>query len=154
MTDIYSTTNAPAPSESTIAAFFRGEVDATMLDREWSGAFDESRDAAGAVVSRQLRTSKGTQEFAVTSAHCVRLVDAVLQSELSHEALDAVCFAVESSDGFTWDADAADGERIARALFLLGTPEVNYPLCDRVLRKVRHYLATGEDQLTAADLKA
>ena len=154
MTDIYSTSGSPIARESTIEAFFRGDLEASALDREWRHAFDVSREHAGSGGSRHLSTVKLVEEVALHSTHCVRLVDAVMHGELSLEALDAVCFVLESSDGFAWDGDTDDGERVAFALFWLGTPEVNYPFSDRVLRKVRHYLVTGDNQLTSEDLTA
>jgi len=58
----------------------------------------------------------------------------------------------EPPERWLWDTDTPDGERVAEALFWLGTPEISYPLTPPVPAKVRHYLLTGENTLGEADL--
>ena len=139
--------------EIVIRHFFEGHATAEELAADAVGAFDRHTDSAGAVFSR-LHALPMTQDFPVTSQHLVQLVDAVTQGTLDLEALDAICFCLEASDHFTWDTDTLDGERVAEALFLLGTPEINYPLSPAILGKIRHYLLTGEETFTRQDLRS
>jgi hypothetical protein len=91
-------------------------------------------------------------EFEVESRHLIRLVGAVADGTLALDLLGDLCFCMEVSDRFVWDMDTTEGERVGDAIFWLGTPEVNYPLTDTVLDKIRHYLSTGEDTLNEQDL--
>jgi hypothetical protein len=139
--------------EIVLQHFFEGHATAEELAADTVGAFDRQTDSAGTVFS-QLRAIPMAHEFPVTSQHIIKLVDTVLAEQLTLDALDSICFCLEASDSFTWDTDSPDGERVAESLFWLGSPEVNYPLTDSVLKKVRHYLKTGEETFTRADLRA
>ena len=138
--------------EITLRHYLEGHATVEELAADTADAFDRLTDSAGTVFS-QLRAIPMDREFAVTPDHVLKLVDDVRAGRLSLDALDAICFCLEASDSFTWDTDTADGERVAEALFWLGTPEVNYPLTPKVLGKVRHYLLTGEDTFTSDDLR-
>lgn len=142
------------PDEQQIVAFFNGTCSGPDLDRSWRDAFKVERDGAGQPTSRRLYSTPPAEEFWVEPWHCVALIDAVMAGEVSLETLDAVCFAVEASDAFGWDTEKPEGERVAEGLFLLGTPECNYPLTRTVLEKVRLYLLTGRNLLGPGDLKA
>lgn len=139
--------------EIVIQHFFEGHATAEELEADAKGAFDRRTDSAGTVFS-QLRAVTMNHDFPVTSRHIVKLVEAVQAQEVSLDALDAICFCIEASDHFTWDSDTTDGDRVAHSLFLLGTPEVNYPLTQSVLAKIHHYLLTGEERFTRDDLGA
>jgi hypothetical protein len=138
--------------ESVVHDFFAGRATARELAAEVVGAMERYTDSAGARHSR-LRSIVAPSEFEVGAEHLLRLLDAVESGDLDLEALDTVCFCVEASDSFSWDADETeDGRRVAEALFLLGTPEINYPLTPVVLGKIRHLLLTGENTFTRDDL--
>ena len=137
--------------EIVLQHFFEGHASAEDLAADAAGAFERHVDSAGTVFSR-LNAIPMNHEFAVSAEHIVKLVDAVLGAGLSLDALDAICFCLEASDSFTWDTDTADGERVAESLFWLGTPEINYALTPSVLTKIRHYLVSGENTLTQADV--
>ena len=138
--------------EIVVQHFFEGHATVQELAADVAGAFDRRTDSAGAVFS-QLRSTPMNHEFPVQSSHIFELVDAVRAGDLDLDALDAICFCLEASDHFTWDTDTTDGERIANALFWLGTPEINYPLTSAVINKIRHYLITGEETFTRDDLR-
>jgi hypothetical protein len=137
--------------EVVIRQFFEGHATAEELTADAKGAFDRHTDSAGTVFS-QLRAVPMERDFALTPAHLVKLIDAVLNGVIDLEAIDAIAFCIEASDKFMWDADTPPGERVAEALHLLGTPEINYPLSPVVLGKIRHYLITGEKTLNRGDL--
>ncbi|MDB4908366.1 MAG: hypothetical protein JWO05_3150 [Gemmatimonadetes bacterium] len=90
-------------------------------------------------------------EFTVDPGHLIKLVDAVQAGALDLDALDTICFCLEASGNFTWDADTPDGERVANGLFWLGSPEVNYALTESVMAKIRDYLVTGRESFTDDD---
>ena len=142
----------PTMRELLLREFFEGQATAADLARDLVG----TRGAAepyGVRASAAYRIEPMTSTFRVAPAHLVRLVDARLARALSEADLATVCFCLEgvSVERFRWDADSDDGERVANALFWLGTPEINYPLTDVVLAKIRHYLLTGENALVPAD---
>ena len=136
--------------EIVIRRFFEGHATAAELASDAAGAFDRRTDSAGTVFS-QLHATSMDLEFDVTPDHIIALVDAVLDAVIDLEALDAIAFCVEASAKFMWDTDTEAGDRVARALFLLGAPEVSFPLTPVVLRKIRHLLETGEEIFDAAD---
>ena len=133
--------------ETVLEQFFEGHIAAEALASDVAGAFDRHVDSAGNVFSR-LNAVRMAHEYPVTTQHIIMLVDAVVAGSLTLEALDAICFALEASDHFKWNVDNVDGERVAKNLFWLGTPEINYPLTDAVLAKVRHYLKTRQETFT------
>jgi hypothetical protein len=137
--------------EAVIQAFFAGRASAQELAAAARGAFEKWTNEAGTRFAH-MRAIPGEKSFLVTPDHLVRVLEAVDDGALDLDALDAVCFAVEASDGFAWDADETeDGRRVAEALFILGSPEVNYPITPVVLRKVRHLLTTGESTFEEED---
>ncbi len=139
-------------NEATIRDFFQGALPASELDRAWSSAFIEEARSDGTVV-RRLHATELPEYYTVVPAHIVRLIDAVRGESLSLKALDAVCFALEASDKFDWDTDTPAGERIAKSLFWLGSPEVNYPLTPAILTKIRRYVLTGEETFIPGDAR-
>jgi hypothetical protein len=136
--------------ETTVRRFFEGQAAAADLEQDVTGSVESYTDSAGTRFSRH-RITDMQEEFALAPAHLITLVDAVLDAQLSLAVLDATVFCLEASDHFVWDAHASPADRIAQALFWLGTPEINYPLTHGVLRKIRHYLVTGEKTLTERD---
>lgn len=136
--------------EVVLRLFFQGHATVQELARDVVGSVSRERPAGGPVISRH-HIEDMAAEFDVKPEHIVRLIDAVTRGELSLEDLDAICFCLEASDRFVWSGDTPQGERVAEALFWLGTPEINYPLTPGVLAKVRHYLLTGENALTRDD---
>jgi hypothetical protein len=135
--------------ESSVQASFEGAIDAPAMARAIDGTVEVS--AQGDVRRHHIRGMEG--EFQVSPEHLVHIVDAALAKELSGTDVDAIVFCLEASDHFTWDTDTPLGERIADSLFWLGTPEINYPLTETVLSKIRHYLVTGENTLEDEDPK-
>ena len=136
--------------EIVIRHFFEGCAAAAELAAEAADALDRRTDSAGTVFSR-LNMRPMESEFDLEPQHLVALVDAVLAGTIDLAALEAIAFAVEASDHFLWDTDTEGGDRVARALFLLGAPEINYPLTTVVLRKIKHLLESGEETFDAAD---
>ncbi len=136
--------------EIVLRQFFEGHASASDLARDIVGTRDSS-ERFGFRSSANYAVLPMATEFTVEPAHLERVVAAVLARELTVEDLGTLCFVLEFSERFRWDADTPDGERVANAVFWLGTPEINYPLTERVLAKVGYYLATGEDTLTLAD---
>jgi hypothetical protein len=137
--------------EIVLRHFFEGHGTVQDLAADAVGAFDRRTDSAGVVFS-QLHAVPMPTDFPVSTQHILKLLAAVQAGNLDFDALDAICFCLEASDHFTWDADTPDGERVANTLFWLGTPEINYPLTSSVLAKVHHYLRTGEDTFNRDDL--
>ena len=136
--------------ELLLRQFFEGRATAADLARDLVGTRG-SAEPDGIRASAAYRIEPMTSTFHVAPAHLARLVDARLGRELSEADVATVCFCLEgvSAERFRWEAD--EGERVANALFWLGTPEINYPLTDVVLAKIRHYLLTGENALGPAD---
>ncbi len=138
--------------EIVLRHFFEGHATVEELAADVAGAFDRRAVSAGTVFS-ELHSVPMGGEFAIATHHVLKLVDAALAERLSLEALDAICFCLEASGSFAWDADTSDGARVANALFWLGTPEVNYTLTSAALGKVRHYILTGANTFTPVDLR-
>lgn len=139
-----------AVKEVVLRFFFQGHATVRELARDVAGSVSRQEPHGGPAVSRH-RIEDMAVEFDLRPEHVVQLIDEVARGELSLEDLDAICFCLEASDRFVWDGDTPEGERVAEALFWLGTPEINYPLAPGVLAKVRHYLLTGENTLTRDD---
>jgi hypothetical protein len=137
--------------EIVLQHFFEGHTTAKELSDDLEGT-RQALEPAGFRSSANYRVVPMSHEFTVEAAHVARLVDAVASGALSLELLGDLLFCMEASDRFRWDTDTADGERVAEAVFWLGTPEVNYPLNARVLSKIRHYLIAGENTLESTDL--
>ena len=136
--------------EETVRRFFEGQASAKDLEADAAGSVESHLDEAGVRLSKH-RITDMEENFTVTPAHLIQLVDTVLRGELSLEALDATVFCLVASDRFDWHAEEAPSDRIPEALFLLGTPEINYPLTDTVLGKIRHYLVSGHETLSETD---
>ena len=139
-------------NEVVLRLFFQGQATAAELASSTVGTVSREGPAGGPFVSR-YRIEDMAVDFDVRPEHVVQLIDAVADGALSLADLDAICFCMEASDRFLWDTDTPEGERVAEALFWLGTPEINYPLTPEVLAKVRRYLLTGENRLTDADIR-
>ena len=127
--------------------FFLGTADAEGLARELAYAMHEL--APGCL---ELRMADLTEPFSITTAHLVRLCDAVLAGKLPPVGLADVGFALVASDHFAWDTDTLEGERVAETIWDWSAPEVNYRLTPETVQKFRHRLLTGEDTFVSADL--
>ena len=140
-------------NEASIRDFFEGRLTPAQLDSAWASAFTVEPRSDGSIVRRLGSVKPLASPFQLLPDHVASLIDATMNGSLSLNALDAVCFAIEASDTFEWDTDTHDGDRVARGLFLLSSPEVNYPLTSSVLAKIRRYVLTGEETFTREDLK-
>ena len=138
--------------EIVLRQYFEGHATASELDMAGSASV-ERRSGPDDVPIIDHHVEEMAVEFHVRPEHIVKLVDDVLARRIGLPALDAICFCLEATTNFSWNADSEEGSRVADAVFWLGTPEVNYPLNDDVLRKVRRYLESGENTLTAADTR-
>ena len=136
--------------EILIRFFFEGRVSAEDLAAEASRAFELRTDSNGTRFAH-MRAIPMRTEFDVSPRHMLMLLDAFEAGRVDPDALDAICFCLEASDSFVWDADTEAGSRVAETLFLMGSPEINYPLTLPVLEKIRHLLLTGEQTFTPAD---
>ena len=139
--------------EIVLRHFFEGYATAAELDADVPGTEVREGPKGGPYVIR-YRVQRMDREFEVRSEHLIQLLDAAATGELQLDHLRVICSWMEGGmDTFLRNADTPDGERVAEALFWLGTPEINYPLTPTVLAKIRQFLATGENLLTAADTK-
>jgi len=141
--------------EYVVRRFFEGEYGAADLDADFPGTITRHGEPNGPIV-QHMHFEPMNVEFRVRASHIVRLIDTVLAGQLQSDIMQAICEWLDAgaSGHFHWDADTPEGERIAESVFWLGTPEINYPLTQDVLSKVRHFLLTGEKRLTQADTKA
>jgi hypothetical protein len=120
--------------------------------RDLAGTVQREGPAGGPTVSH-YRIADMEVDFELRPEHLVMLIDAVGSGALGVPDLETLCTCLEFSERFLRDADTPDGERVADALFWLANPSINYPLTPRVLAKVRHYLLTGENELTRDDTR-
>lgn len=138
--------------EIVLRQFFEGHASAAELAADIIGT-RAVEEPPGFHSSANYRVVPMAQPFDVRPDHVVRLVDAVTDGRLPLADLDILVFCLEAApERWLWDTDTPEGERVAEALFWLGSPEVNYPLTPTVLGKVRHYLLTGEKTLSEDDL--
>lgn len=139
--------------EIVLRHFFEGHASAAELAADARSGRVREGPEQGPHVYR-FRVERMVQDFEVQPEHLVRLLDAVASGELPVDTASVVCDWLDGgNEHFLWDADTPHGERVAEALFWLGNPEINYPLTPAVLAKIRHYLLTGENQLTRADIR-
>jgi hypothetical protein len=140
--------------EDTVRRFFEGEYGPAHLEADFPGTVTREGPVQGPSVYR-FHVEPMSIDFALEPSHIVKLIDAVLAEQLRPEILQITCEWLDTgSDSFLWDADTPEGARVAETLFWIGTPEINYPLTQAVLSKIRHYLLTGENLLTPADADA
>jgi hypothetical protein len=140
--------------EVVLRDFFEGHAAAAELDTDVAGTQLREGPEGGPYVYR-YRVLPMDREYALQPEHLVKLLDATAAGELQIQHLQIVCTWLEGAfDRFLRDVDTPGGERVADALFWLGTPEINYPLTPIVLSKIRHYLVTGEKLLTRADTRS
>ena len=138
--------------EILLRQFFEGHASAADLAADVIGT-RAAEEPPGFHSSANYRVVPMARPFAVHPDHVVRLVDAVTDGTLPLADLDTLVFCLEAApERWLWDTDTPEGERVAEALFWLGSPEVNYPLTSSVLEKVRHYLLTGENTFSKDDL--
>jgi hypothetical protein len=104
--------------EESIAAFLTGKMEAAALNLEALESIARYDAIRTAVAIIDLDRS-----FAVSRDHIIRLCDAAIGGTLSEAALNAVAFALLSTDHFEWEDDI-----IAEVLNDWSAPEVNYPL--------------------------
>jgi len=138
--------------EQLLLDFLEGRASASQLGPALTGA-RMVPEQPGFRSSAHYRVEPLEGSAALGPACIIRLVDALSERALTEDQVATACFLLESSpDRFQWDTDTPEGERVADAVFWLGTPQINYPLNARVLEKIRHYLRTGENTLTDDDL--
>ena len=126
--------------------FFLGRVAGEELARDLAG----TTERVGFDSYRHHMTDL-EEDFAVESAHLIRLCDAVLAGAVPAEALADVGFGMIASDHFLWDTDSPEGELVGNTLYDWSGPEINFPLNAKTVAKFRHRLLTGEDTFTRED---
>jgi hypothetical protein len=134
--------------EVLLRMFFEAEATAAELSADLINTRSES-EPQGFRSSANYSVEPMSRTFVVEPRHVLRLVDGLSEGGLTVEEIGTIVFCMEAApDRWLWDTDTPSGERVADALFWLGTPEVNYPLTHPVLLKIRHYLETGENTLS------
>lgn len=94
------------------------------------------------------------EPFTLKPEHVLRLVDALLEGTLTGAQVGDIIFCIEArTESWEWSDEDESGERVANALFWLGTPEINYPLTPQNLAKIRSFLHTGVNSFTKADTR-
>ncbi len=84
----------------------------------------------------------------ITPHQIERFIDSLEAGTLTTEHVAIACFLLNAGTRrFVWNTDTSEGERVADAIFWLGTPEINYPLTPDTLARIRTYLRTGENTL-------
>ncbi len=141
-------------NERLFCEFLSGITEASAIAADLNGT-KVTPDHWSHRTSANYRGLPISREFTVRPEHVIRLVDALSAGSLTSDQVTTALFCVEAApDRFVWDTDTTEGDRVASAVFWLGTPEINYPLTPANLAKIRHYLETGENTLTTADTKA
>jgi hypothetical protein len=135
--------------EHILRAFFEGHATAEALAADAATSTSAS-GSRGGTTTVQHRIDPLDAEFEVEPWHLRRLVEAASRGEVTPAELAAVSFTLVASDHFTWNTDTANGQRVADAVFWLGSPEINYPLNSETLKKIEHYLVTGVDTLRSS----
>ncbi len=139
--------------ELILCRYLKREVPVTALATDVIGTRVNTGPAAGPAFY-QYRVTRMAEPFDLLPEHVARLIDATVDGELLVEHLEVICDVLDGgTDSFQWDSDLPEGQRIASVVSWLGTPEINYPLTIPVLKKVREFLLTGNNTLTAADTK-
>jgi hypothetical protein len=126
--------------------FFEGKGTARELREDLVGTTEQ----VGHDSFRHHMTDLG-EDFTVSSAHLVRLCDAVLAGDLDPQRLAEIGFALIASDHFHWDSESPEGEIVGETIHDWSAPEVNFALTSRTVEKFRHRLLTGESKFTRDD---
>jgi len=133
--------------EETLRDVLLGKPSAEALNQEAADATASLGTRIGIRVA-----SIGSGEHVVTTEQLTRLCDAVHEGRIDPAKLEAIAFALIASDFFLWDRENPDGERVGKVLDDWSGTEIGYPLHPANIAKARHYLVTGENTFTPADL--
>ena len=128
--------------EAILRDFLTGATTGDLLREDLVGAVEELGDR----MHRQHVVDMDA-DFNVTSAHLVRLCDAVLHGMIAPEHLATIGFCFVASDHFKWNNETSDGALVAETVYDWSAPEINYPLTAETVRLFRERLTTGEDVL-------
>jgi hypothetical protein len=123
--------------EAVLRYFLLDKVSAKRLARDVAGSFQRSSQNEFEVMIADM-----DGEFPLTSAHLIKLCDAVIEGDLPPEGLHAIGFAMMASDAFSWDAD--QDEVLGNVIPDWSCPEVNYALTVENVRRFRKWLAHEE----------
>jgi hypothetical protein len=137
--------------EQILRDWLVGGVPTNDLLRDLEGTVEQVSPPGVIPVETQYRVTPMGEEFDVTAAHVTRVIDALLAGEIDLRALEPISFCLEMSDNLRCE-DNAEGDRALNVVSWLANPNINYALTPAVLNKMKHYLATGENTLTSADL--
>lgn len=90
--------------EVVLRFFMQGHVTAAELARDLEGTRPEGEHWAFRA-SANYRVEPMAVDFEVAPAHVLRIVDSALAGALTEDDLGTLCFALEFSSRFWWDAD-------------------------------------------------
>ena len=133
--------------EAALRDFFTGTLDGLHLAEHLHSSIQKSR-----LGETQCYVERLAEEFEITSAHLVKLCDAVLEGKLPAELLRTIGFVLISSESFHWEKEHPQGEWVAQVVHDWASPEINYPLNDKTVEKRRHLLLTGDSPFDEADV--
>lgn len=132
--------------EIILRMFFTGSATAEELEHDMEGTV-----RVRGPQTREVHVDPMTVDFDLRASHLVQLCDAVIAGAFDPRHLEAIGFALIGSDRFNWDAETADGARVAEVVNDWAAPEINYALTPATAAKFRHYLLTGERTFDRSD---
>jgi hypothetical protein len=126
--------------EKALRDFFEGKLSAAELERDIAGSTKTTKTSGPKTTIVSIEDMD--TDCVVTADMGVRLCDAVLNWELTPEALQTIGFALMASDKFHWNAD--DDEVLANIIADWSCPEINYPLTVENVHRFRAWLMRTE----------
>lgn len=136
-------------TEQKLKEYFENILTAEELVLDLNG----SRDQTSAQTTSIYIDTIEEGEFEITKAHLLKLCNDTLNEYLLPVDLNAIAFAIITSDFFHWNKDSKDTEIIEEVLYDWDNPEIGYDLSIKNVGLWKEYLETGNYNFDEQELK-
>ena len=126
--------------DTILKAFFEHKISSEILSAELNKQIKKHY-----YNTPQTNTSEmeANNLFEIETKHIAFILTETLKGKLTFEDLNKIASGLLFSDLFYWDSETETGERIAKIIFELDTPEICFPIINRNLILWKIYLETG-----------
>ena len=127
-------------TEQILKDYLENKASADILNKDLVGTVSKARD----ISYYKIANIESKEKFVVTTRHLIKICCDVISNKIKLEDLEAIAFALEASDYFTWDTNTNDGSKVDDAIANWSTPENNKTTTIEYVKYCAYYLETGE----------
>jgi len=131
-------------TESILKEYFENKISSEFLSADLNGSIKKLTYDTSQISVVEMESDS---EFEIEQSHLNKILNDVLNGNLTFDNLKVIASGLMFSEYFTWDSDTEIGNRIATIIVELDNTEINFPISTENLKLWKEYLESGIHKL-------